>query len=411
MAVKRGLGRGLDSLIPDRSRSEDFINKEGKGMSGAKKPAKKPVPSPADVENEDIKVPATAKKRNPASKKSQADVPAVNADVSQPAVSAADKEPGAAQQVSAETQAAMPASAPATESAKPISNPTAESAQPSSAPASKNAQPVPEPVDEKNMVRYVKLAQVEPNREQPRKTFNEEKIDELAASIKEHGVIQPLLVQKKDDYYEIIAGERRWRAARKAGVKELPVIVRDYTPMEVVEISLIENIQREDLNPIEEAQAYRRLLEEFDLTQEQVAAKVSRSRSAVANFLRLLNLGNEVQEMVMSGQLSEGHARALLPIENQDVQKTLADQIVKEKLTVRETEKLVRSLIEPSARRTRQANPEKEALLSHISEQLRHILGTKVAIKSAGKSRGRIEIEYYSDDELDRLIDLLKNVQ
>ena len=411
MAVKRGLGRGLDSLIPDRSRSEDFINKEGKGTSGAQKPAKKPISSPADVENEDIKVPSTAKKRNSASKKSQADVPAVNADVSQPAVSAADKEPGAAQQVSAETQAAMPASAPATESAQAISNPTAESAQPSSAPASKNAQPVTEPVDEKNMVRYVKLAQVEPNREQPRKTFNEEKIDELAASIREHGVIQPLLVQKKDDYYEIIAGERRWRAARKAGVKELPVIVRDYTPMEVVEISLIENIQREDLNPIEEAQAYRRLLEEFDLTQEQVAAKVSRSRSAVANFLRLLNLGNEVQEMVMSGQLSEGHARALLPIENQDVQKTLADQIVKEKLTVRETEKLVRSLIEPSARRTRQANPEKEALLSHISEQLRHILGTKVAIKSAGKSRGRIEIEYYSDDELDRLIDLLKNVQ
>ncbi len=368
MAVKRGLGRGLDSLIPDKSRSEDFINKEGNAQTGAKKPVRKPAPVPSDKENADNPAPAVQKKSPASAKKEPSAL--------QPAVQLPEKD----------ISEAMPVSAAAKKDA-------------------------PAPVDEKNIVRYVKLAQVEPNREQPRKTFNEEKIDELAASIREHGVIQPLLVQKKDDYYEIIAGERRWRAARKAGVKELPVIVRDYSPMEVVEISLIENIQREDLNPIEEAQAYRRLLDEFDLTQEQVAAKVSRSRSAVANFLRLLNLGKEVQDMVVSGLISEGHARALLPIENQDVQKTLADQVVKEKLTVRETERLVRSLLEPSARRGKQKNPEREALLSNISEQLRHILGTKVAIKSAGKSRGRIEIEYYSDDELDRLIDLLKNVQ
>ncbi len=359
MAVKRGLGRGLDSLIPDRSRSEDYLNKEGNAAEPTKKPAQK---KDSDKENEVI------------------------------------------------SQKTPAGTAPSRQKKTPAKETTAKEVKVKETPA-KEAAPAQPVVDEKNIVRYVKLAQVEPNREQPRKTFNEEKIDELAASIKEHGVIQPLLVQKKDDYYEIIAGERRWRAARKAGIKELPVIVRDYSPMEVVEISLIENIQREDLNPIEEAQAYRRLLEEFDLTQEQVASKVSRSRSAVANFIRLLNLGNEVQEMVMAGLLSEGQARALLPIENHDVQKTLADQIVKEKLTVRETERLVKSLLEPSARRERQKNPEKEALLKNISEQLRHILGTKVAIKSAGKSRGRIEIEYYSDDELDRLIDLLKNVQ
>lgn len=264
---------------------------------------------------------------------------------------------------------------------------------------------------ESDKVLLVKTSLVEPNREQPRKKFNEEGIEELAASISQYGVIQPLLVQWKDTYYEIIAGERRWRAAMKAGLKEIPVIVKEYSNKEAVEISLIENIQREDLNPIEEALAYERLVLEFDMTQEQVAERVSKSRSAVTNSMRLLKLEEDVREMVISGDISEGHARTLLSLPTAEAQKLIADRIIKEKLSVRDTEKLVKKLVSDVKRPVKKRDYEKEAILGNLSEQLKNIFGTKVSISENSRHRGKIEIEYYSDDELNRIFELLQSVR
>ena len=269
----------------------------------------------------------------------------------------------------------------------------------------------PAPVDDKDTVKLVKISLVEPNREQPRKNFRDEGIDELAASISQYGVIQPLLVQKKDDYYEIIAGERRWRAAKKAGIREIPVIVREYNSKEAVEISLIENIQREDLNPIEEAMAYDRLMREFSMTQEQVAERVSRSRSAIANALRLLRLPEALKGMVIAGEISEGHARALLAIPSEEAQLSLAKKIVKDSLSVRETEKVVQNLMRTLPKKTKTRDLSKEALLGSLSGQLENVFGTKVAIREGGRHRGKIEIEYYSDEELDRIVELLQSVK
>ncbi len=265
--------------------------------------------------------------------------------------------------------------------------------------------------NESEKVLSVRISLVEPNRDQPRKKFNEEGIDELAASISQYGVIQPLLVQWKDNYYEIIAGERRWRAAMKAGLKEIPVIVKEYSNKEAVEVSLIENIQREDLNPIEEALAYERLVEEFEMTQEQVAERVSKSRSAVTNSMRLLKLEGEVREMVVSGDISEGHARTLLSLPTAEAQKLIADRIVKEKLSVRDTEKLVKKLVSDVKRPVKKRDYEKEAILGNLSEQLKDIFGTKVSISENSRHRGKIEIEYYSDDELNRIFELLQSVK
>ena len=257
----------------------------------------------------------------------------------------------------------------------------------------------------------MRLSDIEPNRDQPRKYFDEEAINELADSVKQFGIISPLLVQKKDDYYEIIAGERRWRAARKAGLKEVPVIIREFSSQEAVEISLIENIQREDLNPIEEARAYERLVTEYGLAQEAVAGRVSKSRSAVANSMRLLKLGPEVQKLVETGELSEGHARTIIPVASAELQKNIAEQILKDHLSVRQTEKLVRDILEPGKTAlARKSTSETDALLSSLSENLKTALGTKVFIRKNGKNKGRIEIEYYSEEELDRIYELLRSV-
>ena len=267
------------------------------------------------------------------------------------------------------------------------------------------------PDESKEKVLLININLVEPNREQPRKKFREEGIEELASSISQYGIIQPLLVQKRNDYYEIIAGERRWRAARKAGLKEVPVILKDYSDKEAVEISLIENIQREDLNPIEEALAYERLINEFEMTQEQVAGRVSKSRSAVTNSLRLLKLESDIRGMLISGELSEGHARAILGLPDPDAQKALAERVVKEKLSVRETEKIVKKLMSQIVRKTKKRDYEKEAILSNLSEQLKTILGTKVSIHEGARHKGKIEIEYYSDDELNRIFEMLQTLK
>lgn len=258
------------------------------------------------------------------------------------------------------------------------------------------------------------INKVEPNREQPRKKFDEDALLELSESIKQFGILQPLLVQKRDNYYEIIAGERRWRAAKLAKLKEVPVIVKQLTEQEIMEISLIENIQREDLNPIEEALAYKRLLSEFNLKQDEVAERVSKSRTAVTNSMRLLKLDDRVQQMVIDEMLTTGHARAILGIEDADKQYEVAQKIFDEKLSVRDTEKLVKNLQneKDSPKQDKQKiNPKLEAIYKDLEEQMKVILGTKVAINPKDDKRGKLEIEYYSQDELDRIIDMLRTVQ
>ena len=250
----------------------------------------------------------------------------------------------------------------------------------------------------------VKISMVEPNREQPRKNFDEDSLQELADSIKQFGLLQPILVQDKKSYYEIIAGERRWRAAKIAGLKEVPVIIRNLTDQEVVEISLIENIQREDLNPIEEAQAYKRLLTEFHLKQDEVAERVSKSRTAVTNSMRLLKLCDPVQKMVVDGMISTGHARALLAIEDPEQQYLIAQKVFDEKLSVREVEKLVKNLNKPP-KPAKIENSTLNIIYQDISEKMKQSLGTKVSIQAKENGSGKIEIEFYNHEDLDRLLE------
>lgn len=260
----------------------------------------------------------------------------------------------------------------------------------------------------------VRITKVEPNREQPRKYFDEDALQELADSIKQYGLLQPILVQDRKDYYEIIAGERRWRAAKLAGLKEIPVIIKNYTDQEIVEISLIENIQREDLNPIEEAQAYKRLLEEFGLKQDEVAERVSKSRTAVTNSMRLLKLSDGVQQMIIDGMLSTGHARALIPIEDQEVQLQLAQRIFDEKLSVREVEKIVKGVLKPADKAPKSEAPPQDIqyIYRDIEDRLKEKLGRKVGIVARGKDgAGKLEIEFYSNEDLDRLVDSFSNME
>lgn len=258
----------------------------------------------------------------------------------------------------------------------------------------------------------VKITKIEPNREQPRKNFDEDALQELADSIKQFGLLQPILVQDRKTYYEIIAGERRWRAAKLAGLKEVPVIIRDYTEQEIVEISLIENIQREDLNPIEEALAYKRLLSEFNLKQDEVAERVSKSRTAVTNSMRLLKLCDKVQQMIIDDMISTGHARALISIEDPEEQYMIAQKVFDEKLSVRDVEKLVKNLNKPEKPKKEETEDKSlDIIYQDIEERLKQTLGTKVAISSKGNGSGKIEIEFYSHDDLDKLIDLLSTTK
>lgn len=259
------------------------------------------------------------------------------------------------------------------------------------------------------------INKVEPNRKQPRKQFNEDSLIELSENIKQYGIIQPLLVKERDGYYEIIAGERRWRAAKMAGLDKVPVIVKDISEREIVEISLIENIQREDLNPIEEAQAYKRLLEEFDLKQDEVAERVNKSRTAVTNSLRLLKLDERVQQMLIEDLISNGHARAILGLADKEKQYEFAQQVLDKKLSVRDVEKEIKKIQQESKEKE---SSKKEpvidtrlaAILAEQEEKLKRILGTKVMISAKDSQKGKIEIEYYSADDLDVLIGKLETL-
>lgn len=259
----------------------------------------------------------------------------------------------------------------------------------------------------------LKISMVEPNREQPRKNFDEDSLIELAESIKQVGILSPIIVQKRDDYYEIIAGERRWRAAKLAGLKEVPVIVKELTQQEMLEISIIENIQRERLNPIEEAFAFKRLIDEFHLKQDEVAERVSKSRTAVTNSLRLLKLDERVQQMIISDMLTTGHARAILPIEDKEEQFILANRIFDEQLSVRDVEKLVKKLLKNGEKqdKTKKNIVENAYIYENIAERLSTKIGTKVQVNHKAKGNGRIEIEYYSDEELDRIMQLILSIQ
>ncbi|NLJ97032.1 MAG: ParB/RepB/Spo0J family partition protein [Clostridiales bacterium] len=266
-------------------------------------------------------------------------------------------------------------------------------------------------VDESNVSRetLISLHEIEPNKSQPRKRFDEESLKELSESIKQYGIIQPLVVQKRDRFYEIIAGERRWRAARIAGLKEVPVIIKDYSPQEIMEIALIENIQREDLNPIEEAQAYQRLIKEFNLKQDELAERVSKSRTAITNSMRLLKLDDRVQQMLIDDLISSGHARALLPLEDSTLQYNTACKVVDKKLSVRDTEKLVKEIFKDSPSKKSAQKDEKDYIYQSIENKLKDIIGTKVSIHRKQNNKGKIEIEYYSDDDLERIVEMFES--
>jgi ParB family chromosome partitioning protein len=387
MATKRrgGLGRGLDKLIPNKSAFSDSAKNKVSPDNGVKTTNTEMAPEDSSIRNE--------------SQNNDSEMA-----ISEPIQEIMEEKSESGNQLGSD----MISSDKSTDSNDSYSETEDEIA--SSTEDVDVYDSSLESNDKGDSVLIMKISSVEPNRDQPRKHFSEEGIEELASSIKQYGIIQPLLVQKREDYYEIIAGERRWRAAMKAGLKEVPVIVKDYSNREAVEISLIENIQREDLNPIEEALAYDRLIQEFELTQEQVAGRVSKSRSAVTNSLRLLKLADDVRQMVIAGDISEGHARTLLGLPNEEMQRLLAERIVKEKLSVRETEKLVKKLTSNTPKKTKARDYQKEAILGNLSEQLKVILGTKVSITEKGKSKGKIEIEYYSDDELNRIFEMLQSL-
>ena len=279
---------------------------------------------------------------------------------------------------------------------------------------SKSAQE-PEKKEEENDIGkelMVKVTAIEPNREQPRKDFNEEAMEELAESMKVYGVLQPLLVQKKGDYYEIIAGERRWRAAKLAGLKEVPVVIREYTKQQTMEIALIENVQREDLNPIEEAKAYQRLIQEFELKQEEIAARVGKNRVTITNSMRLLKLDERVQDLLIQNRITGGHARALLSVEDGQLQYELAGKIIAENLSVRETEKLVKSLSKKKNPKEKKVEDESLTLIFHdLEERMKSAMGTKVSINRKDKNKGRVEIEYYSESELERIVELIESIR
>lgn len=467
MAVKRtglNVGRGLESLIPRSKKVPQAENEEAvsraeekemisvpSGKDQKKKQTDKPVKQTSERKkqekkqenkrkqekkqentgNIDIKRGETAAndadgqktlvksgkhgKTGASARKSIKADQKIAVEISGPAPAETEHSVPAYEPAPAETEYSVPAHEPAPaemEYAAPVYNPDFEDK--GSAPRAY----VRETEDTKEQedisaVTSLRLSQIVPNKDQPRKDFDETALQELADSIRQHGILQPLLVQKKGDFYEIVAGERRWRAARMAKLKEVPVLIRKFTPDQRQAISLIENLQREDLNPIEEANAYRRLIEEFDLTQEELAEKLSRSRTAITNAMRLLKLDMRVQQLVIEGKLSQGHARTIIPIEDPDRQFETAVLVINAGLSVRETEKAVKRILEGKPERT-EPDPGREqidAIYHGLEERLKGITGTKVTIRHNGKNKGKIELEFFSGDELERLMGLFEQIR
>ena len=435
MAKKRhgGLGRGLDALIPPARRENTNRNSGGEGKENSPGAAGEVIAA-ADEETVASGAGATA----------GAGVAAPEADTAAGAGAAAPQAGAAAGVGAAAPQAGTAAGAGAsaseagtaagagvaaseagtsifgagTAAGAGAAAPQAGMGASASGVGSSGGQftiPSQSGTTEQGEIRMLRLSQVDPNRSQPRQKFEEEALEELADSIRQFGVLQPILVKRNGSRYEIIAGERRWRASRKAGLREIPAIIRDYSNQETVELSLIENIQRENLNPIEEAKAFKRLLDEFGLRQEDLAARVSKSRTAITNAVRLLKLDERVQEMVVDNRISMGHARALIPVEIGEEQYLLACQVYEKKLSVRDVEKLVKKIAKnrtggQKAGKTgpaREKDPALELAYKEIEERLKQSLGTKAAIRHSGNGAGKLEIEFYSNEDLEKIVDLL----
>lgn len=270
---------------------------------------------------------------------------------------------------------------------------------------------IPEEINEdtpsKNNLNELSIDLIKPNSRQPRKKFDEEAIIQLSQSIKEHGLIQPIIVTNDNNVYTIVAGERRWRAAKLAGLKNVPVVIMDLSDKEVLEISLIENIQRQDLNPIEESKAYKKLIEDFKLTQEELSNRIGKSRTAIANCLRLLNLDERVQDYLIDGVISEGHGRAILALADKELQYKVSQTIIDENLSVRETERVIRELLNSKVRKDKKTNKSDNPYYTDVKNRLEELFGTKVYLNSK-KNKGKIEIEYYSEEDLQRILDILR---
>lgn len=446
MAAKRkGLGRGLDALFPDKPKtpsttvekaSENEESKSGSAVNESETAASKAESSKSKISAEKTEKTLKAEKVNKtekaekaskaektrkiereekaskaekASKTEKAEKIEKAEKTSRPEKPEKVEKAGKSKKIGeteTEKEAITTEKSDKTASRKPSS---AEAAAEESITKTEKSAATPEIL--------VKISKVSPNREQPRKHFDEDALLELSESIKQYGIIQPILVSNKmdfkgEEYYEIIAGERRWRAARMAGLKEVPVIIKEFSDQQIVEISLIENIQREDLNPIEEAQAYKRLIEEYHLKQDEVAEKVSKSRTAVANSTRLLKLDERIQEMLINDMISAGHARALLAIVDNEKQYEIAMKVFDEKLSVRETEILVKRLTDPvKPKKKVEKNFAEDAIYEGLEEKLKGIVGTKVSIQRKRNHKGKIEIEYYSQDELERILDLFDSIR
>lgn len=386
--ARKGLGRGLDSMLGGGANNKTAQTKTTTTNASAKKSA--------GTKTTDKKV--ETKSTTKTTKKSDANKTVAKASAKTTSAKA-----------KATAKKSETKSASKTTSSKTIASKTTSKAS-TKATTKKNVVKTDEIKNEvlsSNLNKTtLRVSEIEPNRSQPRKYFNEDALKELAESLKTHGMIEPIVVKERDGYYEIIAGERRWRAAKLAKLKEVPVIIKDYTDKEIMEIALIENIQREDLNPIEEAMAYESLIKEYDLLQEELAERVSKGRSTITNSMRLLKLKTVAKELVITGELSSGHARCLIPVEDDDLQAMLARKIVAEKLSVREAENLVKKALKPAPAKKEVDSQIESAYLSMI-DRLKTIIGTNVNITRNKKGRGKIEIEYYSKDELDRIIDLI----
>ena len=434
MAKKRhgGLGRGLDALIPPARRENTNRNSGGGGKENSSGSAGEVIAAAAE-DTVASGAGAAASESGAAASEAGTAAPETATTFSEAgaaaseagtAISGAGATAGAGVAVSeAGTVASGMGTGAASEAGTVISGTGAaasESGMGASAAGAGSSGgqftiPSQSGTTEQGEIRMLRLSQVDPNRSQPRQKFEEEALEELADSIRQFGVLQPILVKRNGSRYEIIAGERRWRASRKAGLREIPAIIRDYSNQETVELSLIENIQRENLNPIEEAKAFKRLLDEFGLRQEDLAARVSKSRTAITNAVRLLKLDERVQEMVVDNRISMGHARALIPVEIGEEQYLLACQVYEKKLSVRDVEKLVKKIAKnraggQKAGKTgpaREKDPALELAYKEIEERLKQSLGTKAAIRHSGNGAGKLEIEFYSNEDLEKIVDLL----
>ncbi|MDO4408678.1 MAG: ParB/RepB/Spo0J family partition protein [Eubacteriales bacterium] len=433
MAKKRhgGLGRGLDALIPPARRENTNRNSGGGGKENSSGSAGEVIAAAAEdtvasgAGAAASESGAAASEAGTAAPETATTFSEAGAAVSEAgtAISGAGATAGAGAAVSEAGTVASGMGAAASEAGTVISGTGAAASESEMGASAAGAGfsggqftiPSQSGTTEQGEIRMLRLSQVDPNRSQPRQKFEEEALEELADSIRQFGVLQPILVKKNGSRYEIIAGERRWRASRKAGLREIPAIIRDYSNQETVELSLIENIQRENLNPIEEAKAFKRLLDEFGLRQEDLAARVSKSRTAITNAVRLLKLDERVQEMVVDNRISMGHARALIPVEIGEEQYLLACQVYEKKLSVRDVEKLVKKIAKnraggQKAGKTgpaREKDPALELAYKEIEERLKQSLGTKAAIRHSGNGAGKLEIEFYSNEDLEKIVDLL----